>query len=75
MADNCFRGITILCDQCRTPVARLVGNLLVIHTTHHSERHTTFLDIDALARLAAGERGEELRRQVRYSEAVDDRVA
>ena len=65
-----FRGVTILCDQCRTPVLRLVCNLLVIHTTHHSERHTTFLDLDALVRLAAGERSEELQRQVRYCDAI-----
>lgn len=65
--------LTIYCDNCGTPVLRMAGETLVIVATHHGARHVTTLNLGALARLAAGERGPELASQVRYSEATDDR--
>jgi len=62
-------GLTIYCDSCGTPVARMAGETLVIVSTHHGARHVTLLNVGALARLAAGERGPDLLAQVRYREA------
>jgi hypothetical protein len=31
----------VSCSECRTPVAEIQGDLLIIKTKHHGEWHTT----------------------------------
>lgn len=34
----------IICDQCRTPIAELTEDGVVIRSKHHGEEHITVLD-------------------------------
>ena len=44
-------GTKILCDHCNTPVAEIVGDVLVITVKHHREKHTTVLALKDLRKL------------------------
>ena len=39
---------TLLCSQCNTPVAQLIGGYLIIQSKHHGERHTTVFNLTTL---------------------------
>jgi hypothetical protein len=39
----------IFCAHCGTPVAELVGGMLVIRARHHGENHVTVLNLVSLA--------------------------
>lgn len=39
----------MICDKCGTPVAELIGGLLVIKSKHHGEQHITVLNLVTLA--------------------------
>lgn len=40
---------TMICDGCGTPVAELIGGLLIIKSKHHGEQHITVLNLISLA--------------------------
>lgn len=39
----------MICASCGTPIAELVGGLLVIKSKHHGEQHITVLNLVSLA--------------------------
>jgi len=46
------RGRKILCTECGTPVAEIIGDVLVIKVKHHGEQHATIIPIEELQKLA-----------------------
>lgn len=38
----------VRCSQCRTPIARLTPEALVIESRHHGERHVTVVSLASL---------------------------
>lgn len=45
--------ITVSCAHCRTPVARITPEGLVITSRHHGRRHVTTISLERLAELLA----------------------
>lgn len=43
-----MKRVKLICDECRTPVAELVGNTVVIQVNHHGQKHTTIIPIEEL---------------------------
>ena len=43
----------VRCDCCPLPVLRIVGQTVVIESTHHGAKHITVLEIRALLDKAA----------------------
>ena len=39
----------VFCSHCGTPVAELVGGMLIIRSKHHGENHVTVLNLVSLA--------------------------
>lgn len=39
------------CPTCGLPYARLSGNVLIIESRHHGEKHTNTITVDKLAEL------------------------
>jgi hypothetical protein len=49
-------GLVIRCQDCATPIARLVDGVLVIEAKHHGQRHTAKLSAAELVKLMLAKR-------------------
>lgn len=47
-----MKGTKLICDQCRLPVAEVVGDVVVIHSRHHGRKHTTCIPISMILEAA-----------------------